>query len=735
MAKQEQMQMTEAENVIAVKLKVTTKDWQQQKSSAFRIQLGAITEQPSGWYRVVLTTQNPAARQMLQQQSILLHQNHNPHGVNLLAESANTSSLVFYRHNPLKKIILHWPQFTEQDDIALFAVSVRRISRARAWYHMLSFVSRRHQASGQSRSYIYRISRARSKRAGIDVALSKLVNEYQPLLAHQTISCEPYSYWRQTKEPALIAADKANATDSTTPFCLIVRAKGDSNELLKTLHSIIGQPYTHWTVHICKQGRSPSTKIKALLAIDPRIRMLAANSRFIPEHNSFCMLLQEGDCLAPSALTCFATAINQHSAAQVIYTDHDMLGSDMIRVAPNFKPAWNPDLFLSQNYIGPAYVVCAYLLQSCLEQPNWWLQHHYLVLLQAMLQLTPASRNNQIIHLPKVMLHQAQKNLRQLYTAEVADAAALYIARLAAQSGASLLHVKQMPGKNLFKVTYTIPRPMPMVSILIPTRDALEITRNCVNSVLEKTQYQNFEIIILDNQSEQPETQAWFSDISQHAKIRVLRYDHPFNYSAINNFGAAAAGGALLCLLNNDTQVINAQWLGEMVQHAIRPEIGCVGAKLFYPDDTIQHAGVVLGLWGLAGHAHKNYDKNSRGYQHRLLSVQNMTAVTAACLVIRTDLYFQVGGLEEQHLTVAFNDVDLCLKVQQAGYRNLWTPYAELYHFESKTRGKEDTPEKKAREQAEIAYMQQKWPQIITNDPCYSPNLTRSREDFSIGIE
>jgi O-antigen biosynthesis protein len=284
-------------------------------------------------------------------------------------------------------------------------------------------------------------------------------------------------------------------------------------------------------------------------------------------------------------------------------------------------------------------------------------------------------------------------------------------------------------------VTYQIAEPLPKVSILIPTRDALDITRNCVNSVLEKTQYANYDIILLDNQSELPETLAWFAEISQHPKIKVLRYDHVFNYSAINNFGATAADAELLCLLNNDTEVINADWLTEMAQHAIRPDIGCVGAKLFYPDDTIQHAGVVLGLWGLAGHSHKNYDKNSRGYQHRLMSVQNMSAVTAACLVVRKALYFQVGGLEEQHLTVAFNDVDLCLKIHQAGYRNVWTPYAQLYHYESKTRGKEDTPEKKAREQAEIAYMQQKWPQIIANDPGYNPNLTRSREDFSIGIE
>jgi O-antigen biosynthesis protein len=727
--------MNDHEKVIAVTLQVAGKHWQLQKNSAHSIQLGSTSDQQAGWYRLVLKAKNPAAMQMVQNQTVLLHQNHNPHGVNLLAESDTTLALVFYRHNPLKKIILHWPQSLQNLVTAHFSLSIIKISTATAWFKMLQQVSRRHKAAGQSWSYIYRISRARSKRAGIDIALSKLIREYQPLLAHQTISCEPYSYWRQIKEPELHANDAASVSNASPTFCLIIRAKGDTAALLQTVQSITEQRYNNWIIYLCKQGKLPSLRVQRLLATNPRVRLLSLNTHFTPEHNSYCMFLQEGDCLAGSALSTFATSIDQHKDALLFYSDHDMLGIDQIRVAPNFKPAWNPDLFYSQNYIGPAYVVNSNLLQRSFDKLNWWRQHHYVLLLQTMLQLTPQCRNSQIIHLPKVLLHQAYKNQGQPYDEKTSSAAIDYIAILSAQSGARIQHVRQLPGKNIFKVSYQIPQPAPAVTILIPTRDALDITQNCVNSVLEKTQYANYDIIILDNQSELPETLAWFDQISQHPRIKVLRYDRPFNYSAINNFGAKAADGELLCLLNNDTEVINPQWLAEMVQHAIRPEIGCVGAKLFYPDDTIQHAGVVLGLWGLAGHSHKNYDKNSRGYQHRLLSVQNMSAVTAACLLIRKNLYFQVGGLEEEHLTVAFNDVDLCLKVLQCGLRNLWTPYAQLYHYESKTRGKEDTPEKKAREQSEITYMQQKWSDIIANDPCYSPNLTRLREDFSIGIE
>jgi len=217
--------------------------------------------------------------------------------------------------------------------------------------------------------------------------------------------------------------------------------------------------------------------------------------------------------------------------------------------------------------------------------------------------------------------------------------------------------------------------------------------------------------------------------------VRVLRYDLPFNYSAINNFGVRQARGELVGLLNNDVEVISQEWLGEMVQHALRPDIGCVGAKLYYPDGTIQHAGVILGLWGVAGHSHKYFPRSAQGYCNRLLTVQNYSAVTGACLVVRRAIYQEVGGLDETNLAISFNDVDFCLKVRQAGYRNLWTPYAELYHHESVSRGGEDTPEKKQREGREIAYMKARWGELLQADPSYNPNLTHHMENFSINLD
>jgi len=225
---------------------------------------------------------------------------------------------------------------------------------------------------------------------------------------------------------------------------------------------------------------------------------------------------------------------------------------------------------------------------------------------------------------------------------------------------------------------------------------------------------------------------AWFDDIRKDSRVRVLRYGHPFNFSAINNFGVRQARGEIIGLVNNDIEVISEDWLTEMVSHACRPEIGCVGAKLYYDNDTIQHAGVIVGLGGVAGHSHKYFPKEAPGYFYRLQLIQNLSAVTAACLLVRKEIFEAVGGLNENDLKVAFNDVDFCLKVQAAGYRNLWTPYAELYHHESISRGAEDTPAKQARFASEIAYMKRTWPEQLQSDPAYSVNLTKDREDFSL---
>jgi GT2 family glycosyltransferase len=252
-----------------------------------------------------------------------------------------------------------------------------------------------------------------------------------------------------------------------------------------------------------------------------------------------------------------------------------------------------------------------------------------------------------------------------------------------------------------------------------------------VDSIRNKTIYPNYRITIIDNGSTEKATFELFAAYAGDARIVVVRDDSPFNYSAINNRVALASDAEFLCLMNNDIEIIENSWLTELVSIGILDGVGAVGAKLLYPDDTVQHAGVIVGVGGVAGHSHKFFPRSATGYFSRNLLRSSMSAVTGACLLIRSSIYKSVGGLDEK-LAIAFNDVDFCLRVQKEGYRNVWTPYAELYHHESASRGHEDTPEKKARFDREVEFMKARWGKQLMDDPCYSPNLTLDTEDFTI---
>lgn len=282
-----------------------------------------------------------------------------------------------------------------------------------------------------------------------------------------------------------------------------------------------------------------------------------------------------------------------------------------------------------------------------------------------------------------------------------------------------------------YRVRYALPTPPPLVSLIIPTRNGLKFIRQCIGSIIEKTTYPNYELLVVDNGSDDPEVLSYFDSQSSDPRIRIIRDDRPFNFSALNNSAVAIANGELIDLVNNDIEVISPDWLTEMASHALRPEAGAVGARLWYPNDTLQHGGIILGIAGWAGHAHKGFSKGSFGYFGRMALISGFSAVTAACLVVKKSVYEQVGGLNERDLKIAYSDVDFCLRLQQAGYRNIWTPYADLYHHESVTRGYEDTPEKQARFAEELNYMRQTWGKLLETDPSYSPNLTLDHEDFS----
>jgi O-antigen biosynthesis protein len=513
------------------------------------------------------------------------------------------------------------------------------------------------------------------------------------------------------------------------------------------IESVLAQSYPNWELCIADDASpDPSVRrvIEEFVQRDPRIKVTyrnsnghisaASNSALELATGEFVALLDHDDELAPHALHFMVEAINQNPSAQLIYSDEDKIDQSGRRVEPHFKTDWNPDLLFSQNYVSHLSLYRRDLMTTVngFRIGVEGSQDHDLLL-----RCLPYLKPKDVLHIPKVLYHwrivEGSTALAAEEKSYTADAAIKALRDYFDAQGNGGIKIDRGLVPNTYKVCYPIPKSEPLVSLLIPTRDMLAVLKPCIDSIIQKTTYQNYEIIILDNGSVESSTLEYFAQIhSEDKRVKVIPYDYPFNYSAINNFGVKQAKGEVIGLINNDVEVISPEWLTEMVSHALRPEIGCVGAKLYYDDDTIQHAGVILGLGGVAGHSHKYFPRDSSGYFHRLKIIQNLSAVTAACLVVRKAVFEQVGGLEEEGLRIAFNDVDFCLKVREAGYRNLWTPYAELYHHESKSRGAEDTAEKIERFNKEIHFIKDKWRGKLQSDPYYSRNLTLAKEDFSL---
>lgn len=445
-------------------------------------------------------------------------------------------------------------------------------------------------------------------------------------------------------------------------------------------------------------------------------------AQMYPEH--WVTVMEPGDALSADAFWWVADEVLKNPGVALVYSDEDCLDAGGGRFGPSFRPDWNPDLLCSRNYTGKAVWVRAAELIGVESLAGIGLaaqRYNWVVRLGL-------ARKLPVIHVPRVLYHGAADGCPGQQ--DLAECHQILAAWLREQSpGISADVVEEAGG---FRVCHVLPDTPPLVSLLIPTRNGVDILQPCVDAILSRTDYPELEVIILDNQTDCPRTLRYMQSVTRDSRVRVLTWDHPFNYSAINNFGATQARGDIIGLINNDIEPINRDWLREMVSHAMRPEVGCVGAKLYYSNDTIQHAGVILGIGGVAGHSHKYLERDARGYENRLKLVQNLSAVTGACLLLRKAVFDEVGGLEEANLAVAFNDVDLCLRVREAGYRNVWTPYAEAYHHESVSRGADDTPEKRERADREAVYMRERWGNELDNDPAYNPNLTLIHEDFSL---
>jgi GT2 family glycosyltransferase len=565
---------------------------------------------------------------------------------------------------------------------------------------------------------------------------------------------KPVSYadWIKNVEslsiPTLAVQLRQISTWAWQPRFSIVIADCDSSatDLSACLESVLAQSYPYWELCVAADSSTPSPaqallgryvaqdgRVKLKQCQTSRQRVETLNTSLSLACGDYILLPHAGDKLPPHALYAVAEALQKHPTAQLIYSDQDRLDDRGRRCDPFFKPDWCPDLLYSQNYLSRLTIYRRSLVESVGGfHEGFQGGEEYDLALRCSASVTGET----VLHIPQILchsrIHAAPTHNGNAEHFDASEAGCRALQRFFDNRSEKL--TVSVIGAGLYRQQRPLPQCPPLVTLIIPTRDAYHILNKCIDSILTRTTYPNYEIIIVDNQTRCSQTLAYFDEISKHPKVRVLRYDQPFNYSAINNFAAQHAEGEVLGLVNNDVQVITPDWLSEMVAHVIRPEIGCVGAKLYYPDDTIQHAGVILGLGGVAGHSHKHAARSASGYFGRLKIVHNVSAVTGAALLIRKELFQLVGGLDEQQLAVTFNDVDLCLKVRHAGFYNLWTPFAELYHHESKTRGADKTPEKQARFKRECEVMQRRWKHELYKDPCYSPHLTLSREDYSTGM-
>ncbi len=556
-----------------------------------------------------------------------------------------------------------------------------------------------------------------------------------------------YSLYMKSNVPSdgELAFQKNHSFDKKTVFSIIVPLYNTNIDFLKEMiESVINQTYSGWELCLADGSDSEHSDIEKCcaeyVAKDSRIvyKKLESNMGISGNTNAalkmaqgdYIALLDHDDLLHPSALyECMK--VMEEQSADVIYTDEMVFKGSLENVELiHFKPDFSPDTLLGHNYICHFLVFSrelqnkvGYFSDECSGSQDY----------DMVLRLSEKAKN--IVHIPKVLYFWRSHDLSvasdvsvKPYCMEAAKKAISNhlqrIGREATVTDSSVL--------STYKIDYKIIG-NPKVSILIPNKDSIVYLDRCIKSILEKSTYSNFEIIIIENNSVESKTEDYYKVLEKKdSRIQIVRYDGDFNYSKINNFGAEFANGEYLLLLNNDTEIISPNWIEEMLMFAQRDDVGVVGAKLYYEDDTVQHAGVIVGIGGTAGHAHKGFPKNSGGYIHRMSIAQNVSAVTGACLMTKVDIWKEMHGLDEI-FKVAFNDVDFCLRVRKAGYLVVFTPYAKLYHYESKTRGYEDTSEKAFRFSNEAKALKERWHDVFEKgDPYYNPNFSLDSEDFQV---
>ena len=528
------------------------------------------------------------------------------------------------------------------------------------------------------------------------------------------------------------------------PFTLLFfLADFSQKQFQQSLQSLAGQLYAYWEAFILySPEQEPWLQDKSLQQLLKNEKIWSLRVEDDPAKNyqdalESCSGKMFGfmfpECiLSPQALYHFAEELNTHPDTALLYCDEDVIDSNGQRTDPYFKPDWNPELLLHQDYISFFSVFNISLVKDLgmTDTPETsrlaW---------DTAMRIGEAAADEHILHLPFPLCH-------RLISPQPAESDPTPGAPSLEFSSIVTAHFKRMniaaevtpDPASAYRIRYPRPHPEPLVSIIIPTRDNHQLLSRCLESIDRRTSYENYEIYIVNNQSSQHETLELFTTLKARPHIELLDYPHPFNFSAINNFAAQSARGEVLLFLNDDVEVLTDGWLTELSSQALRPGIGAVGAMLYYPNDTIQHAGVVLGLNGIAGHIYQGEPRGYRGVRNRAVLPQNITALTAACLAVEKDKFLEVSGFNESDLPIAFNDIDLCIRLMKAGYRNLWTPHVELFHHESVSRGPDDTPEKQARFTAEMAYMRETHGPLLLRDPAYNPNLALVDYNFRLAF-
>jgi GT2 family glycosyltransferase/SAM-dependent methyltransferase len=619
----------------------------------------------------------------------------------------------------------------KNEDLAGKEAMLQAIFNSKGW----KLLNRYRELKAQfSRQGLARTALRVLSRQGFVYSAARLISGKRRL----TVAAEEYEQWiavheRPSWDPVQMRSEIAQFQYAPKISVIMPTYNTPQDYLKKAVDSVAGQIYENWELCICDDHSTVSNVFQYLqqrAAGDERIKLNlseknggisdASNRALTLATGEFVGFLDHDDELSPAALYEVVKLLQSRPEADIIYSDEDKLQKDGKRCDAFFKPDWSPEYLLACNYVCHFGVYRKKLVDEVGGfRPGFEGSQDYDLLLRVV------EKTRRVFHIPRILYHW-RKTPQSTAAAASAKTYSTDAGKRAIQEHldrcgiAGTVVTNEVP--NVYRVRPHI-KGQPLVSIIIPTRDGVRFLRRCLRSIEEKTTYSNYEILIVDNGSVEAETLDYFRTL----RHRVLPFEEPFNFSRLNNFAAKQARGGYLVLLNNDTEVVAGEWLSSMLELCQLEGIGIVGAKLYYPDRTIQHAGVVLGLsGGVADHSHKHFSGRSYGYFGALKCIRNYSAVTAACMMVRKEVFDAVGGFDEQ-LQVAFNDVDFCLRVRDQGYRIVWTPYCELIHHESVSRGF-------AMDWREVELMQRRWGQALLSDPYYNPNLTLKDGKFGIRL-